>query len=108
MSELKLRHTKDGVILPVRLTPKSARDEISGVEDFGGETVLKARVRALPEHGRANVALKRLVATWLEVPPSSVKVAQGGKSRRKQVLIEGGADRLAPLIDAKLAKLAER
>jgi len=65
-------------------------------------------VRALPEHGRANVALKRLVATWLEVPPSSVKVAQGGKSRTKQVLIEGGADRLAPLIDAKLAKLAER
>src|SRR6185312_10778604 len=108
LSELKLRHTKDGVILPVRLTPKSARDEISGVEDFGGETVLKARVRALPEHGRANVALKRLVATWLEVPPSSVKVAQGGKSRTKQVLIEGGADRLAPLIDAKLAKLAER
>jgi len=37
-----------------------------------------------------------------------VKVAQGGKSRTKQVLIEGGADRLAPLIDAKLAKLAER
>jgi uncharacterized protein YggU (UPF0235/DUF167 family) len=54
------------------------------------------------------VALERLVATWLEVPPSSVKVAQGGKSRTKQVLIEGGADRLAPLIDAKLAKLAER
>jgi uncharacterized protein YggU (UPF0235/DUF167 family) len=42
LSKLKLRHTKDCVILPVRLTPKSARDEISDVEDFGGETVLKA------------------------------------------------------------------
>ena len=57
MIELKLRHTKDGVILPVRLTPKSARDEISGVADFGEETVLKARVRALPEQSRANEAL---------------------------------------------------
>ena len=34
-------------MLSVRLTPKSARDEIVGVETFGGETLLKARVRAL-------------------------------------------------------------
>jgi uncharacterized protein len=45
---------KDGVMLPVRLTPKSARDEIAGIENFGGETVLKARVRALPARVRAN------------------------------------------------------
>jgi uncharacterized protein len=104
LSELKLHHTKGGVMLPVRLTPKSARDEIAGVEDFGGETVVKARVRALPEQGRANEALQRLIAAWLKVPPSSVKVAQGGKSRLKQVLIEGDADQLARLVEAKLAE----
>ena len=108
MSELKLRHTKDGVILPVRLTPKSARDEISGVEDFGGETVLKARVRALPEQGRANVALERLGRDVARGTAVSGEGAQGGESRLKQVLIEGDADQLAPLIEAKLAKLAER
>ncbi len=32
-------------MLPVRLTPKSSRDEIAGIEDFAGEAVLKARVR---------------------------------------------------------------
>jgi uncharacterized protein YggU (UPF0235/DUF167 family) len=95
-------------MLPVRLTPKSTRDEIAAVEDFGGETVLKARVRALPEQGRANESLERLIAEWLRVPPSSVKVAQGGKSRLKQVLIEGNADQLARLIEAKLAALSER
>ena len=57
-------------MLPVRLTPKSGRDEIAGIEAFGGEAVLKARVRALPEVGRANEALERLVARWLKVPPS--------------------------------------
>ena len=92
-------------MLPVRLTPRSARDEIAGIEDFGGEIVLKARVRALPEQGRANAALERLVATWLKMPPSLVKVAQGGKSRAKQLLIEGDADRLTRLIEAKLAEL---
>jgi uncharacterized protein len=99
---------KDGVMLPVRLTPKSARDEIAGIDNFGGETVLKARVRALPERARANEALERLIAAWLKVPPSSVKVAQGGKSRLKQVLIEGDADQLSRLLEVKLGALTER
>jgi uncharacterized protein len=90
----------------VRLTPKCAQDAIVGVEDFDGQAVLKARVRALPEDGRANAALARLVAQWLKVPPSSVSVAQGGKSRTKQLLIQGDAGALALLVDAKLAELA--
>jgi uncharacterized protein len=53
------------VILAVRLTPKSSRDEIAGIEDHGGECVLKARVRAIPEAGRANAALEALIARWL-------------------------------------------
>ncbi len=92
---LNLRRVAAGIMVPVRLTPKSGRDEIGGVEDFGGEAVLKVRVRALPEGGRANEALARLIARWLKVPPTSVKVAQGGKSRAKQVLIEGDAAALA-------------
>jgi uncharacterized protein len=95
-------------MLPVRLTPKSSRDEITGIEDFGGEEVLKARVRALPEQGRANEALERLIAGWLKLPPSSVTVAQGGKSRTKQVLIEGDAGALARLIEARLAELVRQ
>jgi uncharacterized protein len=93
-------------MLPVRLTPKSSRDEIGGIEAFGGEVVLKARVRAVPEDGRANDALAKLIAHWLKVPPSAVSVAQGGKSRMKQVLIEGDAATLARLIEARLADLA--
>lgn len=106
MTTLKLRHTGGGLILPVRLTPKSSRDEIVGIEAFGEEPVLKARVRAAPEAGRANDALERLIAHWLKVPPSTVSVAQGGKSRLKQVLIEGDAGLLSRLIEARLAELA--
>lgn len=107
MSEarLDLRRTTAGVMLKVRLTPKSARDEIVGVEMHGDEAVLKARVRALPEGGRANQALEQLVARWLKVPPSFVSVEQGGKSRTKQVLIEGDAATLLRLIEARLGEL---
>jgi uncharacterized protein len=87
----------------VRLTPKAQADEILGIEDHGGMPMLKARVRAVPEGGQANAALERLVGRWLKVPPSTVHVAQGTKSRLKQVLIEGDADALVQAIAARLA-----
>jgi uncharacterized protein (TIGR00251 family) len=99
---LPVRATADGVVLGVRLTPKSSRDEILGIETFGGVSVLKVRVRALPEEGRANDALVKLIAKWLGVPPSTVSVAQGGKSRLKQVRIEGDAETLTARIAARL------
>jgi uncharacterized protein len=99
-TKLGLRAVDEGVLLPVRLTPKSGRDEIAGMEDFAGETVLKAKVRALPEDGRANEALEGLIAHWLKVPPSFVSVAHGGKSRLKHVLIEGVPKTLLRLIEA--------
>jgi uncharacterized protein (TIGR00251 family) len=103
---LAIRPTPDGVTLKVRLTPKSSTDEIVGLEDHAGELVLRARVRAVPERGRANAALEGLIARWLKVPPSSVRVAQGGKSRLKQVAVEGDAAKLALLVAVRLAELA--
>jgi hypothetical protein len=102
---LNIRNTATGVIVPVRLTPKSARDAVEGIEDFGGEAILKARVRALPEAGRANAALEKLIAKWLGVPASTVAVVQGGKSRMKQVAISGNGIALSALIGSQLAEL---
>lgn len=91
---LSLRPSRDGVILAVWLTPKSSRDEIVGLEDHAGECVLKARVRALPEVGRANAALETRIARWLGVSPSTVTLAHGGKSRLKQVAVSLATPRL--------------
>jgi uncharacterized protein YggU (UPF0235/DUF167 family) len=102
---LSLRRSRDGVIIPVRLTPKSNRDEVAGVEDHAGECVLKARVRALPEAGRANAALETLIARWLGLSSSTVTVAHGGKSRLKQVALSGDCDALIRLIAQRVAEL---
>lgn len=102
---LNLRKTPTGLIVAVRLTPKSARDAVEGLEEFDGQTVLKARVRALPEDGRANAALEKLIAKWLGVPQSSVEVVQGGKSRVKQVAVNGNGIALSALICTKVAEL---
>jgi uncharacterized protein (TIGR00251 family) len=93
----------DGVALYVRLTPKGGRDAIDGVETLAdGRSVLKARVRAAPENGRANDALIALIASALRVPKSAVAIRAGATSRVKTVFIAGPPELY---LDA-LAKLA--
>ncbi len=92
-----------GVALYVRLTPKGGRDALDGVETLAdGRSVLKARVRAAPENGRANEALIALIAAALRVPKSAVAIRAGATSRIKTVFVAGVP---APYLDA-LAKLA--
>ena len=103
---LSLRRSARRRDAPGQADAKSSRDELVGIEDHGGECVLKARVRAVPEAGRANEALETLIAKWLGVPPSTVTVAHGGKSRLKQVAVTGDAEALSRLIAQHLTELA--
>src|SRR5208282_2685846 len=65
----------NGIVIHVRLTPKSGAEKIAGVELHGDKPVLKAHVTAPPEDGKANAALILLIARWLGVPKSKVTVA---------------------------------
>jgi uncharacterized protein (TIGR00251 family) len=95
------RKERDGVTLFVRLTPKSARDMIEGVEATDdGRAHLKARVRAVPEDGQANSALAKLVAKWLELAARDVTIAAGTASRLKQIRISGDPEALAIKLSA--------
>jgi len=96
-----------GIAIAVRLTPKAARDAVEGVDEFGGDPVLKARVRAVPENGKANGALEALIAEWLDVPRSSVSVIQGAKARIKIVAIDGNAIGLAALVATRLTEFCD-
>jgi len=85
----------DGLRLSVRLTPKSSRDAIEGVISLSdGRHVLKARVRAVPEKGKANTALVRLLAKALNLPRTQVSLASGATSRIKIIKLEGDPARL--------------
>lgn len=79
---------KDGSLeLRVRLTPKSSRDAIDGVARLADGPALTARVRAVPEKGKANAALCALVAEALSVPKGCVAVSAGARGRVKTVTI---------------------
>ena len=79
----------------VRLTPKSAHNRVEGLQATPNGPAVKARVRAVPEDGKANVALEQVIAEWLGVPRGSVELKAGGKSRIKMLLIAGDGPALA-------------
>jgi uncharacterized protein len=102
---LPWRSGAGGLVLHVRLTPKGGRDGLDGIEVLGdGRPVLKARVRAVPEDGKANDALTKLIAKAVGVSNSSVSVAAGHTSRVKTLEIAGDAERLGAALAAALAK----
>jgi uncharacterized protein (TIGR00251 family) len=73
------------VVIGVRVTPGARRDEVIG---WSGDD-LRIRLRAQPEGGRANEALRRLLAERLDIPRSDVEIVAGATSRRKRLRIAG-------------------
>lgn len=93
------RSSGDGVLVDVRLTPKSSKDGIDGIDCLAdGRCVLKARVRAIPEKGAANKALIRLVAKAVGLPKSAVDLESGATSRIKTLRLTGDADRIGGVL----------
>ncbi|WP_334150960.1 DUF167 family protein [Hyphomicrobium sp.] len=99
------RHGGACVIVRVRITPKSSIDAIDGIETTAEGPALKARVRAIPAEGEANAALLKLLATWLGLGRSSLRLARGGKSRVKSVEITGDIKEIEARLAERLAGL---
>jgi uncharacterized protein len=74
--------------IAVRVQPRAGRDEIVG-ERAGA---LLVRVKAPPVEGRANEAVRKLVAKRLGVAPRRVSVVRGASSRDKLVEVDGMDD----------------
>ena len=93
-------------MLAVRLTPRASRDGVDGVKAGPNGSYVQARVRAVPEDGRANAALAELVADQIRVPKSTVTVASGQTARLKTLHIAGDAAELETRIIAWLKRIA--
>jgi uncharacterized protein YggU (UPF0235/DUF167 family) len=90
MSNMPYRIADGRLMVDVRLTPRGGRDALDGVDRLAdGRGVLKARVRAVPEDGKANAALEALVASSLGVARSAVSVVQGKTARVKTLAVLG-------------------
>jgi uncharacterized protein len=71
--------------ITVRLQPRARANEIVGERDG----VLLARVTAPPLQGRANEALRRLIAARARVGIQRVEIVRGAAHRQKVIRVHG-------------------
>jgi len=96
-----------GVQLAVRVQPRASRDEVTGLaRDADDRLWVEARVRALPDKGKANAAVAKLLSAELGVAKTLITVLSGTTNRNKILLIEGDPGELMPLVSDWLEGLS--
>lgn len=104
MSGSPFTNAPGGLKVAVRLTPKASRDRILGAApEADGGVALKAQVTAVPEDGKANAALLKLLSKAWKVPKSDMDIVLGATDRRKVILISGDADELRRRLEEWMA-----
>ena len=85
------------MLLSVHITPKSRKNEIIGwSEDAKGQPVLKVKVVAVPEDGKANAELITFLAKQWDIPKSAIEITSGATSRHKRLKIHKDVSGLLP------------
>jgi uncharacterized protein (TIGR00251 family) len=87
-----IESTPEGVVIAVRVIPRSGRSGVAGTR--GG--ALLVRLNAPPVEGAANDELVAVIAAALGVSRRAVTIVSGERSRTKRVRITGvDADHVA-------------
>ena len=83
----------DVLKITVHLTPNARQNAVLGWgKDADGRRVLKVQVTAIPEKGKANQALVKLLSKAWKIPKSSIEIMQGETSRVKVLQISAEID----------------
>lgn len=82
--KFRFHNGKSGAALAVRVTPRSARNEIAEILSDG---TVRVRLTAPPVDGKANAALIKFLAEVLGVAPSRLEIVAGETGRDKLVSI---------------------
>ncbi len=85
MANLTIEEVCDGVVFGVKVVPGASRTEISGLHG----DMLKVRVSAAPEKGKANKCLGECLAAILGVKKNCISVVSGHTSPVKRIQVSG-------------------
>ncbi|NNG02783.1 MAG: DUF167 domain-containing protein [Inquilinus sp.] len=79
----------DGVTVAVKVTPRASRERVLGVQNLAdGSAVLAVAVTAVPEDGKANAAVIRLLAKEWRGARSAIRLVAGAAARRKRLHLD--------------------
>jgi len=88
-----VRQVGDELVLSLRVQPRASRNEVLEVRD--GRLLI--RTTAAPADGKANKAVIRLLADFLDIAPSRISLVRGQTQRNKIVRVSGPVE-LPPAI----------
>jgi uncharacterized protein (TIGR00251 family) len=85
MADLKIENTDNGVIFSAKIVPGSSRTCFCGLLDG----MLKIKISAPPEKGKANQSLLEFLAKQLGVKKNAISIISGQTNPIKQVQVLG-------------------
>jgi hypothetical protein len=85
MSNFTVKEIDNGVVFAVKVVPGSSRTAVCGLL----EEMVKIKVSAAPEKGKANKCLIDFLAKQLSVKKNAVKIVSGKNSPVKSVQVSG-------------------
>ena len=85
MAGVEITESQDGVVLAVKVVPGASRTAIAG--EYGG--MLKIKLSAPPQKGKANQCLIEFLAKRLGVKKNAVSIVAGKRHPSKRVQISG-------------------
>jgi uncharacterized protein (TIGR00251 family) len=79
------QENRQNIQLTVKVVPGSSRSEITGIHNG----MLKIKIAAPPEKGKANKALLAFIAKQLGVQKNALQITSGKTSCIKQIALKG-------------------
>jgi len=83
--DLPYSKAKDGIIIEVKVDPRSSRNEIVGAI----EKIIRIKLTAPPVGGAANELLIGILAKEFDIRKSDVIIMKGESSRHKLIKLKG-------------------
>ena len=96
----------NGLRVNLLVTPKASVNKIGAIVQSAadGGSVLKVYVTAVPDQGKANQAVIKLMAKAWKLPKTSFSVVSGSTGRRKVIEIVGDSSVLLAKVNSALLK----
>ena len=85
MSDLKIENTDGGITFAAKIVPASSKTQISGILDG----MLKVKISAAPEKGKANQCLISFLAEKLALKKNAIEIISGQTNPIKHIRIQG-------------------
>lgn len=106
MAKPALEAAAGGVRLFVRASPRASRNGVQGLAPGPDDRMqVKVAVTAVPEDGKANEAIIKLLAKEWRIAKSCIDIVAGGTDRSKVLFVAGDAAALEAQLTRWLAGL---